>query len=194
MVVAAAAVNGVFFQPPPAGRGLAGVIDARFCTGDGLDVLPRERGDSREAAEQIQYEALARQKVASGSGDRGDDRSGGNGSAVLSQQMAPGFDFHLIEYNADSRQAGDDARFSGDDVGGGGYFFRNERNRRPILAAVELFENREADNAAKVLLNLARPGELGEIVVHSEGWVGRTASTISNFRFQISNLKYEIEI
>ena len=65
MIVAAAAVDGIFFQPPPAGRGLASVVNSGLRAGDGIDILAGERGDARQAAEQVQDDPLAGQQVAS---------------------------------------------------------------------------------------------------------------------------------
>ena len=47
VIVAAAAVDGIFFQPPPAGRRFSRVVNAGFGAGDCVDVLPRQRGDAR---------------------------------------------------------------------------------------------------------------------------------------------------
>ena len=51
VVVSAAAMDGILFQPPPAGSCFAGVINAGRCATNCFDVLARERGDSGKAAE-----------------------------------------------------------------------------------------------------------------------------------------------
>ncbi len=51
VVAAAAAVDGVFFEATPAGGGFAGVVNVGFGPGNGIYILPGERGDAGEAAE-----------------------------------------------------------------------------------------------------------------------------------------------
>ena len=92
VVPAAAAAHGVFFQPPPAGRGLAGVEDAGFRVGHQIDVLPRQRGDAREASQQIQQRPFGGEQTACGPFDDSDAKAFLGPAAVLRlrQPLQPG--------------------------------------------------------------------------------------------------------
>ena len=73
MVAAAAAVDGVFFEPAPAGRCFAGVVNMGRGAFDAADVLARERGDSGQAADEIQKRPLAGEHVAGGACEFGEE-------------------------------------------------------------------------------------------------------------------------
>ena len=75
MVPAAAATHGVFFQPPPAGRGLAGVVDAGVGVGHQIDVLAGQRGDARQTPEQVQQNPFGGEQSARGAFDRADAKA-----------------------------------------------------------------------------------------------------------------------
>ena len=51
VVVAAAAAHRILFQPSPAGRRLARVVDPGRRAGNGVDIATRERGDARQPAD-----------------------------------------------------------------------------------------------------------------------------------------------
>ena len=76
MIAATAAVDGIFLEPSPAGRRLAGVVNVGRGAGDLADVLASECGDAREAAEQIQERPFADEHVASGARELGNDGPG----------------------------------------------------------------------------------------------------------------------
>ena len=69
MVRAAAAANRVLLERAQPGRRLAGVEDRRAGARDRVDVAARERGDSGEAAEEIERRALAGEDRARGARD-----------------------------------------------------------------------------------------------------------------------------
>src|SRR5262249_32731906 len=59
MIGAAAAMDGVFFEASPAGRGFSCVVKTCLRAGDRFDVLPCQRRDPRQATEQVKDRPLA---------------------------------------------------------------------------------------------------------------------------------------
>ena len=163
MVVAAAAADGVLFQPPPAGRGFARVVDARAGAFDAADVLARERGDAGEAAEKIQQRPLAGEHVAGRTGELGDDRAGRDFVAIARARAQLDRGLHFVDHNRHRPQAGDDARFAGDDRRPALAVRTNEGDGRPIVLPVEVFAHGEPDELTQIVFDRERPIRVVEI-------------------------------
>ena len=69
MVVSAAAGDGVFLKPPPAGRGFARVENSRRSAFDGLHELRGQRGNAGKSLDKIQRHALGAQNRARRTGN-----------------------------------------------------------------------------------------------------------------------------
>ncbi len=166
MVVPAAAADGVFFQAAPAGRCFAGVVDARGRAFDAADILARERGDSGQAAEEIQQRPLAGEHVAGGTGELGEAAAGGDFIAIGGSGLPIDRGVHFVDDDGRGAQAGDDAGLAGDDRRPALRFGSDQGDRGPVVLAAEVFAHGEPNELAEVVFDVGVPGELGEVGGH----------------------------
>ena len=169
MVAAAAAVDGVFFESAPAGRCFAGVVNAGGGAFDAADVLARERGDSGQAADEIQQRPFAGEHVAGGAGEFGEATAGGDFIAIGGAGLPFDFGVHFVDEDRRGAQAGDDAGLAGDDRCPALRFGGDEGDGGPIVLAAEVFAHGEPDEVTEVVFEFGGPGLLGESQARGNG-------------------------
>src|SRR5207344_1802963 len=110
MVTAAAAGDGVLLERAQPRRRLARVEHARTRAVHGVDVAARERGDSGEAAEEVQRDALAREDRALGAAHPGDDRGRLDDVPVADEGLEANLGIECPERLLDDAEATHDTR------------------------------------------------------------------------------------
>ena len=120
MVEGAAAGDGIFFQPAPAGCGFARVEDTGVCWANGLDKTGGQGGDAREALDEIQGHPFGGEDRPGRAGDAQESLAGLHLLAVSCQALKPECRGKLTEGGFGQIQPGHYQRFAGPHPSGGG--------------------------------------------------------------------------
>ena len=161
MVVAAAAADGVLFEPPPAGSRFSRVVDAGLGAVDRADELAGPRGDAGEMAQQIQHRPLADEQVAGLAGEGGDGGAGRDFVAIGGVELAVDRRVHFVDDDRQRPQAGDHAWLADDDGRAALILGADDGERGPIVEPIEIFADGEADDLAEVVLDRRRSSRVG---------------------------------
>ena len=125
MIRAATAADGVLLQHAEAGSGLAGIEDLGAGPGDGIDVAAGLGGDAGELLDEVEGAALGGEDGGGGTADFEDGVAFLQGGAVLIYCGEDQGNVCLAEDLLGNGESGEDARFLGEDAGGGLDFRRD---------------------------------------------------------------------
>ncbi len=71
MIAAATTADRIFLEAPPTGSRLARIVNPRSGPRDSIDVLPSERGDSRQSSDQVEQKPFGGEQISCRPGDGG---------------------------------------------------------------------------------------------------------------------------
>src|SRR5689334_19080085 len=133
MIVTTAAMNGILFQPTPAERGFASIVNTCAGAFDTTHVFARQRRNSAEPADEVERRTHAREHVASGTRDLRETIARRDILTIF--KLRPPFDFgvHLIKKNRRRLQSSGDSWLPRDNRCPTLCVRRNEGNSRPVV-------------------------------------------------------------
>ncbi len=163
MIPGSTAPGCILFQPPPAGGRLAGVVNGNFAFSHGGHIALGGGGDPGESGEHIEHDSFAGQDIPGRARQEGHGLPGVDRVAVLRLWLQLQGHLHFFDHQGDGRQAGQHPCLAGYHRGDSFCVVRYQSHGRPVLPAVQVFADRQADNLPAVVRQQLVPLDLPKI-------------------------------